>query len=80
MSLSGIVEDTFTCLKRISSVLEQELLAERDSYRVTRLGQLIRDIDRILPLSARGLFRKVSGLYVVIQVPDYEPKYYNNQI
>ena len=80
MSLSGIVEDTFTCLKRISSVLEQELLAERDSYRVTRLGQLIRDIDRILPLSARGLFRKVSGLYVVNQVPDYERKYCNNQI
>ena len=63
-SFSGMVEDTFVSLKKLSSGLETELVTETDCNRISRLNQLIRCLDRVKPISANGLFREVHGTFL----------------
>ena len=58
--MSGLVEEVHTSLKKTLAILEDEIHVEEDYKRILKLSHLIRDIDRLQPLKACGLFRKDS--------------------
>ena len=57
MTFSGLVEETFTCLKKTSVAVEGEMMNETDCRRILELGQLRRELDKVQPISACGFFR-----------------------
>lgn len=58
ITMSGLVEEVHSSLKKTTQILEQEIHVEDDNRRILKLSHLIRDIDRLQPLKACGLFRK----------------------
>ena len=58
ITMSGLVEEVHCSLKKTTHILEQEIHMEEDNRRILKLSHLIRDIDRLQPLKACGLFRK----------------------
>ena len=58
ITMSRLVEEVHASVKRTTELLEQEIHEEQDYKRILRLSHLIRDIDRLQPLKACGLFRK----------------------
>ena len=60
ITMSGLVEEVHSSLKKTIELLEQEIHVEEDYKRILKLSHLIRDIDRLQPLRACGLFRKGS--------------------
>ena len=60
ITMSGLVEEVHTSLKKTLAILEDEIHVEEDYKRILKLSHLIRDIDRLQPLKACGLFRKDS--------------------
>ena len=68
-SLSGLVGEAFLAVKEITSSLERELQAETDLARQARISQLTRDIDRLQPLTACGLFREVQSSLLTFLSP-----------
>ena len=61
LSVSGLVGQTFLAVKEITSCLERELQVETDCVRLARLSHLTRDVDRLQPLTACGLFREAQS-------------------
>ena len=58
ITMTGLAEEVHASLKKTTDLLEQEIHLEEDYKRMLKLSHLIRDIDRVQPLKACGLFRK----------------------
>ena len=58
ITMSALAEEVHGSLKKTTDLLEQEIHVEEDYKRILKLSHLIRDIDRLQPLKACGLFRK----------------------
>ena len=61
ITISGLIEDTFLTLKSLSGGVEVIMARETDTRRLSRLGLVGRDIDRLQPMSACGLFREIHS-------------------
>ena len=61
MTFSGLVEEAFASLVKTSPAVEREMVAETDSRRISTLGRLSRELARVQPISACGLFRLMSS-------------------
>ena len=63
ITISGLIEDTFRTLKSLSRGVEVNMAreADTDTRRLSRLGLVSRDIDRLQPMSACGLFREIHS-------------------
>ena len=67
ITISGLTEDTLLTLKSLSRGVEVNMARETDTRRLSRLGLVTRDIDRLQPMSACGLFREIHFRIVIIK-------------
>ena len=61
ITFSGLIEDTFLTLKSLSRGVEVNMAREADTRRLSRLGLVTGDLDRLQPVSACGLFREIHS-------------------